>query len=47
MGSKRFSVFFERHIGLGLRWQSDCMFPFELSLAFMCVTINIGFGKAR
>ena len=43
---KRFDMFCEKHIGFGIRWD-HCLFPFELSIAIMCVTIVIGFGKER
>ena len=44
---KRFDVFFEKHIGVGIRWQTDFAFPFELSVSIPFVTFAIGFGKAR
>lgn len=43
---KRFDVFFEKHIGLGLRWDT-AWFPLQLSLAILCVTITVGFGKRK
>ena len=41
---KRFDIFFEKHFGLGIRWDS-WSYPFELSVAIPFVTITIGFGK--
>lgn len=45
MGIKRFDLFFEQHIGLGIRWRR-WNYPFELSISVMCVTVVIGFGRA-
>lgn len=46
MAPKRFDVFFERHIGIGLRWNSY-EYPLHLSIAFPFFTITVGIGKAR
>lgn len=43
---KRFDIFFERHIGIGLRWD-NLLYPLELSLALPFVTVTLGIGKAR
>ena len=45
MGARRFDCFFEQHIGFGIRWRLNCGFPFTLSIAILCVTITIGFGR--
>ncbi len=42
----RFAIFFERHIGFGVRWSSFGAYRFELSIAIPFVTINIGIGEA-
>jgi len=42
---KRFDIFFERHLGLGIRWQTGFGFPFVLSVAFPFWTVTVGFGK--
>ena len=47
MDKDRFAIFLEKHIGLGIRWDTDRTYPFELSIAIMFVTINICFGKKR
>jgi len=44
--SRRFDVFFERHIGFGVRWDS-MLFPWHLSIALPFVTFTIGFGSYR
>ena len=46
MGSKRFDIFFERHFGIGLRWDSF-EYPLRLSLALPFITITVGFGTAN
>jgi len=40
---KRFDVFFEKHIGIGLRWRSG-VYKLELSLSLPFITITYGFG---
>lgn len=44
---KRVNVFFERHIGLGIRWQWGFIYPLEVSLSFPFATVTVGFGKSR
>jgi len=46
MGATKFNIFFEKHIGFGIRWDS-CSYPLELSVAFPFFTITIGFGKEK
>lgn len=45
----RFCVFFERHVGLGIRWDLNTgTYAVLLAVSVMCVTFNIGiwrFGK--
>ena len=43
---RRFDIFFEKHIGLGVRWDSF-EYPLHVSIAFPFFTITIGFGKER
>lgn len=43
---KRFSLFFEKHIGIGLRW-SRWDYELVISVSIMCLTINIGIGKEK
>ncbi len=43
MGNKRFDIFFEKHIGLGIRWD-DWGFPIYLSISIPFLTITIGIG---
>ncbi len=45
MGAKRIDIFFEDHIGVGLRWRTHCVFPLTLSLSVMFVTITVGIGN--
>ena len=40
----RFDIFLEKHIGFGIRWDS-CAYQLDISIAIMCVTINIGLGE--
>lgn len=46
LSSKRVDVFFEPHIGFGIRWDS-WKYPLHLNIALPFITIGIGFGKAR
>lgn len=41
----RLDVFFEKHIGLGIRWETGWPFALTLSIAFPFVTVTLGFGK--
>jgi len=45
MYTSRFDLFFENHIGFGIRWEINDSFPFHLSIFLPFVTITIGFGK--
>jgi hypothetical protein len=40
---KRFDWFFDRHIGLGIRWD-NFFFPLHLSISVPFITVNIGIG---
>lgn len=42
-GAKRFDIFIEKHIGMGIRWD-DWLYPIHLSIAFPFFTISIGVG---
>ena len=44
--AKRFDLFFERHFGFGLRWDS-MQFPLHLSIAIPFVTFTVGIGRAN
>jgi hypothetical protein len=45
---KRFDVFFEKHLGLGIRWMmDDGTFWCYLSVSIMFVTINIGIWRLK
>lgn len=46
MGNKRFDIFFEKHIGFGIRWDSFS-YALDLSIAFPFFTITIGLGKEK
>ncbi len=42
---KRFEIFFERHIGFGVRWCVGGEFPLHVSVAFPFFTVTVGFGR--
>ena len=42
----RFSLFFEKHIGFGIRW-SKWRYPLEVSVALPFVTMTFGFGSFK
>jgi hypothetical protein len=44
MGKNRYDIFFEKHIGFGIRW-SNHYYPVELSIAIPFITVNICFGQ--
>lgn len=44
--NKRFDIFFEKHIGFGIRWD-DYYYSFHLSIAMPFITINIGIGEDK
>ena len=44
MDSKRIDVFFEKHIGVGIRW-AKFVYQLELSVSIPFITIVIGIGK--
>lgn len=44
---KRFDIFFDQHIGVGLRWKIDWYYPLMISIALPFVTIVLGIGKGR
>ena len=46
MESKRFIIFFEKHIGFGIRWDSD-FYDLDISIAIPFITLNIGIGKNK
>lgn len=46
MGMKRFDIFLEKHIGLGIRW-ANRHYSLELSLSVMCITLTIGLGEKK
>lgn len=43
---KRFNLIFEKHFGIGIRWD-DWLYPLELSIAIPFITFTIGIGKIR
>jgi hypothetical protein len=43
---KRFDLFFEKHIGFGIRW-GDQAFPIHLSISIPFVTFTIGLGSYK
>ena len=42
---RRFDVMIEKHIGVGIRWES-VFYPLHLSVALPFVTFTIGIGRA-
>lgn len=46
MGSKRFDIFYEKHFGFGIRWES-ISYALDLSIAFPFFTIILGIGNKR
>lgn len=42
----RFSLFFEKHIGFGVRW-SKWRYPLEVSVSLPFVTMTFGFGSFK
>lgn len=45
----RFDILMEKHLGLGIRWQTDVWsdFPLSLYIAVMCITMVIGIGPRK
>lgn len=46
MGNKRFDIFFDKHFGFGIRWDTR-LYDLYLSIAFPFFAITIGFGKDK
>ena len=46
MGTNRFEIFIEKHIGFGIRWDTY-QYKLHLSIAFPFVIICIGIGKEK
>jgi len=44
--SKRFDWFFEKHFGIGIRWD-DYLYPLHLSIAIPFLTFTVGIGQSR
>lgn len=44
MGARRFDWFFERHVGVGVRWQR-CSFPLAISISIPFLTVTVGIGR--
>lgn len=42
---KRIDVFYEAHIGIGIRWQRRWAYELEISISIPFITLTIGFGK--
>lgn len=42
--TKRFEIFFDNHIGLGIRWE-NYPYKFCLSIALIFFTMTIGLGE--
>jgi hypothetical protein len=47
MRTPRFDLFFEQHIGFGVRWQVNGAYPLYLSLSLPLITMTIGLGAPR
>jgi hypothetical protein len=46
MTTKRFDWFFDKHFGIGIRWD-NWLYPLHLSIALPFVTFTAGIGKLR
>jgi outer membrane translocation and assembly module TamA len=46
MGNNRFSLYFENHVGFGVRWRS-WIYPLEISISVPFVTVFVGIGAER
>ena len=46
MGAKRFDIFFDKHVGIGLRWDNFIHW-LDLSLALILFTVTIGIGRRK
>jgi len=46
MTAKRFDIFRENHIGVGLRWEFNREYWLMLSLALPFFTVTLGIGAA-
>ena len=46
MDSKRFDIFFDKHIGIGIRWDSF-KYALEISIALIMFTVVIGIGEEK
>jgi hypothetical protein len=42
----RFDIFFEKHIGIGLRWDNH-YFALHLSFSIPFLTFTVGIGKRK
>ncbi len=47
MQRKRFQMFFEKHIGLGVRWQFNFIYALELSVSLPFLTFTLGLGAEQ
>lgn len=43
--NKRIDVFYEPHIGFGIRWQRNWTYELNVSISFPFITVQLGFGK--
>lgn len=48
MNNQRFDIYFDRHIGFGIRWDTDfTRYTIELSISIPFLTVTISFGKDK
>jgi hypothetical protein len=43
---KRFDIWFEKHIGIGIWWRSE-YFTFEVSLCLPFFAVSLGLGRRK
>jgi len=44
--NKRIDIFYERHIGFGIRWERKWTYELNVSISLPLITVQLGFGKS-
>lgn len=47
MQRRKFSLFFEKHIGLGVRWELNFIYALELSISIPFLTVTVVLGAEQ
>lgn len=47
MDNRRVSVFFERHIGIGVRWAFAGCYWLDIAISIPFLTMQLGIGKEQ